>query len=120
MHIKNPNVPEKLSHWLVSNFNTTTSEIVVPFRGTISINDVAVNRMFRLPMGVEEVEYVNKIPDNFYDTVGKSKSKKAPSFIEEEKWLVHNGRGKIDDVWLRRWVLFWPSAHSCAQQLVRR
>ena len=35
-------IPEKLSLWLVNNFDTNKFELVIPQRGTIKVDDVAV------------------------------------------------------------------------------
>ncbi|TVU24958.1 hypothetical protein EJB05_27429, partial [Eragrostis curvula] len=113
LEIKLPYVPEKLSKWLLSIFNTETCELEVPFRGPIKVDDEAVNRIFELPMGTDPVVYkMRKNEDTFnlfYELVG-AQSKKAPTFKDELNWFQGEGKDRVDDNWLRRWLIFVVSA----------
>ena len=60
LEIKCNIVPEKLSTWLVNNFDINKSELVIPYRGTIKVDDKAVKRVLGLPMGPNSVVYEKK------------------------------------------------------------
>jgi hypothetical protein len=88
--------------------------MIVPFKGSIVVDDGAVNRFFRLPIGKETIVYKQRASEEtynqFYDTVGKSK---APKFYEEEKLFAGVGRDETTDNWVRRWLLFVVSSFLC-------
>ena len=42
LKIKCNSVPEKLSLWLINNFNINKSELAIQYRGTINVDDHAV------------------------------------------------------------------------------
>jgi hypothetical protein len=111
LKLKCPNVPELLSQWLVSIFDMESFQLIVPFKGSIVVDDGAVNRFFRLPIGKETIVYKQRASEEtynqFYDTVGKSK---APKFYKEEKWFAGVGRDETTDNWVRRWLLFAMSS----------
>ncbi|GJN35016.1 hypothetical protein PR202_gb23741 [Eleusine coracana subsp. coracana] len=117
LDLKCPHVPEELSRWLVSIFNTTTAEIVVPFKGTIKANDATVYRMFALPMGPERVPFEqnsgSETYHKFYDMVGTSTTMKAPRFIDEETWFAGEGKNRTDHVWLKRWLMYAICSFLC-------
>jgi hypothetical protein len=114
LKLKCPNVPELLSQWLVSIFAMESFQLIVPFKGSIVVDDGAVNRFFRLPIGKETIVYKQRASEEtynqFYDTVGKSK---APKFYEEEKLFAGVGRDETTDNWVRRWLLFVVSSFLC-------
>ncbi|TVU50975.1 hypothetical protein EJB05_02374, partial [Eragrostis curvula] len=56
LDIKCTFVPEKLSKWLVTIFDLEKSELIVPERGTTPVDEVAVQRMFGIPMGRDDVD----------------------------------------------------------------
>jgi hypothetical protein len=99
---------------VVSIFDMESSQLIVPFKWRIVVDDGAVNRFFGLPIGKECIIYKQRANEEtynqFYDTVGKSK---APKFYEEEKWFAGAGRDETTDNWLRRWLLFAVSSFLC-------
>jgi hypothetical protein len=46
LNLKCPNVPEMLSQWLVSIFDTISSQLVLSFKGRIEVNGGDVHRFF--------------------------------------------------------------------------
>ena len=105
-------VPEKLSSWLIKRFDVTRSELVIPYRGRIKVDDHAVHRILGLPMVGEHIDYAkNSFADTyeeFYKVFNHENDQKAPTFTEAENWLLGEGKKRSDTLWL------WSSAHSCA------
>jgi hypothetical protein len=103
-----------VSQWLVSIFNMESSQLIVPFKGSIVVDDGAVNRFFRLPIGKKIIVYKQRASEEtynqFYDTIGKSN---APKFYEEEKWFAGAGRDETTDNWMKGWLLFTVSSFLC-------
>jgi hypothetical protein len=98
----------------VSIFYVESSQLIVPFKGNIVVDDGAVNRFFELPIENEPIVYKQRASEEtynqFYDTIGKLK---APKFYEEEKWFAGAGRDETTDNWVRRWLLFVVSSFLC-------
>lgn len=81
-----------MSTWLVNNFDINKSELVIPYKGTIKVDDKAVKRVLGLPMGPNSVVYEKKSYSDtfteFYQVFGHENDHKAPSFVEVEKCVV--------------------------------
>lgn len=60
LKIKCTYVPEKLSSWLIKIFDIEKSELVIPYKGRIKVDDQAVHRVFNLPIGEEYIDYEKK------------------------------------------------------------
>ena len=78
-----------MSTWLVNNFDINKSELPIPYREIIKVDDKAVKRVLGLPMGPDSVIYEKK---SYYDTFtesyqvfGHENDHKAPTFVEVEK-----------------------------------
>lgn len=106
-----------MSTWLVNNFDINKSELVIPYKGTIKVDDKAVKRVLGLPMGPNSVVYEKKSYSDtfteFYQVFGHENDHKAPSFVEVEKWLSGEGKNSIDDKWLKVWLMFAISTFLC-------
>ena len=79
-----------MSTWLVHNFDINKSELVIPYRGTIKVDDQAVNkRVLGLPLGPYSIVYEKKSYADtfteFYQVFGHQNDHKAPTFVEVEK-----------------------------------
>ena len=97
-------VPEKLSSWLIKRFDVTRSELVIPYRGRIKVDDHAVHRILGLPMVGEHIDYAkNNFADTyeeFYKVFNHENDQKAPTFTEAENWLLGEGKKRSDTLWL--------------------
>ena len=117
LEVKCNNIPEKLSLWLVNNFDTNKSELAIPQRGTIKVDDHAVKRVLRLPMGANLIDYEKKSYSEtfieFYKLFGHENDQNAPTFVEVEKWLGSVGKELADDKWLKVWLMFAISSLLC-------
>jgi len=59
-------VPEKLSSWFIKRFDVTRSELVIPYRGRIKVDDHAAHRILGLPMVGEHIDYAkNRFADTY-------------------------------------------------------
>ncbi|KAL6634601.1 hypothetical protein ACP70R_027272 [Stipagrostis hirtigluma subsp. patula] len=117
LDIKFPFIPEKLSAWLVGIFNIERSELVVPSRGSIKVDEAAVQRVLGLPNGQQPIEY-KKLSHtdafkDFYKDFGHSDDLKAPTFVEVENYFLGEGKGQTSNVWLKKWLLFAISSVLC-------
>ena len=63
--IKCNSILEKLASWLINIFNTNKSELVIPAREVIKVDEHAMHRVFGIPMGQECIDYEKK---SFADT----------------------------------------------------
>src|SRR6185369_14177931 len=89
-------VLEKLSSWLIKKFDVTRSELVIPYRVRIKVDDHAVHKILGLPMVGEHVDYAkNSFADTyeeFYKVFNHENDQKAPTFAEAENWLLGEGK----------------------------
>ena len=110
-------VPEKLSSWLIKRFDVTRSELVIPYRGRIKVDDHAVHRILGLPMVGEHIDYAkNSFADTyeeFYKVFNHENDQKAPTFTEAENWLLGEGKKRSDTLWLWYWLEFAISSFLC-------
>ena len=110
-------VPEKLSSWLIKRFDVTRSELVIPYRGRIKVDDHAVHRILGLPMVGEHIDYAkNSFADTyeeFYKVLNHENDQKAPTFTEAENWLLGEGKKRSDTLWLWYWLEFAISSFLC-------
>ena len=117
LEVKCNNILEKLSLWLVNNFDTNKFELVIRQRGTIKVDDVAVKRVLGLPMGANLIDYEKKSYSEtfieFYKLFGHENDQNAPTFVEVEKWLRSVGKELADDKWLKVWLMFAISSFLC-------
>ncbi|RLN40122.1 hypothetical protein C2845_PM01G07450 [Panicum miliaceum] len=97
LEIKSKNVPEKLTSWLIKNFNTVNSELVIPSRGAIKVDDRAVHRVFGIPIGQMNIDYEKKsfagTFAEFYEVFEHEDDQKAPTFAEAKNWLLNAKNG---------------------------
>ncbi|RLN03802.1 hypothetical protein C2845_PM13G04180 [Panicum miliaceum] len=109
-------VSEKLSFWIIKRFDATRSELVIPHRGIIKVDDHAVHKIFGISMGEEHIDYAkNSFADTFeefYKVFNHENDQKAPSFTEAENWLLGKGK-RSDTLWLRYWLEFAISSLLC-------
>ncbi|TVU31882.1 hypothetical protein EJB05_23586, partial [Eragrostis curvula] len=114
LDIKCTFVPEKLSKWLVTIFDLEKSELIVPERGTIPVDEVAVQRMFGIPMGRDDVDAKLVKGSQTYKTfqqVFGYNSGRAPSVTSIESQLAQMKKG--DDKFLQYWMVFCLSTFLC-------
>jgi hypothetical protein len=81
-------VPEKLTSWFIAIFNLEKSELVIPNKGRIKVDDQVVRKIFNLPVEGEHIIYENSSGSDtfaqFYKVFGHEKDQVAPSFTEVE------------------------------------
>ncbi|KAG2540592.1 hypothetical protein PVAP13_9NG575156 [Panicum virgatum] len=110
-------VPEKLSSWLIKRFDVTRSELVIPYRGRIKVDDHAAHRILGLPMVGEHIDYAkNSFADTyeeFYKVFNHENDQKAPTFTETENWLLGEGKKRSDTLWLWYCLEFAISSFLC-------
>ena len=110
-------VPEKLSSWLIKRFDVTRSELVIPYKGRIKVDDHAVHRILGLTMVGEHIDYAkNSFADTyeeFYKVFNHENDQKAPTFTEAENWLLGEGKKRSDTLWLWYWLEFAISSFLC-------
>ncbi|RLN33835.1 uncharacterized protein C2845_PM03G28860 [Panicum miliaceum] len=110
-------IPEKLSYWLIKRFDVTRSELVIPYRGTIKVDDHVVHKIFGIPIGGEQIDYAkNSFTDKFeefYKVFNHENDQKASSFMEAEKWILGKGKRRSDTLWLQYWLEFAISSLLC-------
>ena len=116
LEIKCNSVPEKLSLWLINDFNINKSELAIPYIwlindfninksdlaipyiGTIKVDNHAVKQVLDLPMGATLIDYEKESYSEtfiqFYKVFGHENDQNAQTFVEVEKQLFGEGRSQ--------------------------
>jgi hypothetical protein len=55
-----------LTSWLIGIFDLEKSELVIPDKGRIKVDDQAVRKIFNLPVGGEHIIYENNSGSNTF------------------------------------------------------
>ena len=96
LEIKCNSVPEKLSLWLINDFNINKSELAIPYIGTIKVDNHVVKQVLDLPMGATLIDYEKESYSEtfiqFYKVFGHENDQNAQTFVEVEKQLFGEGR----------------------------
>jgi hypothetical protein len=104
-------------HWLIGIFDLEKSELVIPGKGRIKVDDQVVRKIFNLPVGGEHIIYENNSGSDtftqFYKVFGHKKDQVAPNFTQVENWLLDEGKGNLSDKWLQYWLIFAISTLLC-------
>ena len=81
------------------------------------MDDHAVERVLRLRMGANLIDYEKKSYSEtfieFYKLFGHENDQNKPTFVEVEKWLRSVGKELADDKWLKVWLMFAISSLLC-------
>ena len=100
-------VPEKLSSWLIKRFDVTRSELVIPYRGRIKVDDHAVHRsiMQRTALLTHMKNFTKFSTMKMTKKRQHSPKLKIGYWVRERRGVTPYGCGI---------GLSLPSAHSCA------
>ena len=108
---------QRIYLWLIKRFDVTRSELVIPYRGRIKVDDHAVHRILGLPMVGEHIDYAkNSFADTyeeFYKVFNHENDQKASTFTKAENWLLGEGKKRSDTLWLWYWLEFAISSFLC-------
>ena len=82
-------VPEKLSLWLINDFNINKFDLAIPYIGTIKVDNHVVKQVLDLPMGATLIDYEKESYSEtfiqFYKVFGHENDQNAQTFVEVEK-----------------------------------